>query len=153
MEPLDDISYVAIGMGLAGAGFFMGGLLCYHSFLPALASSLFGCVLGLISAARVLRQRGLPFSATMGDMSERLRKEGVKNKSIIVKNPDWKMRGLSCLAMGLSLIALSGYMLIDTHIRHIPTLNIMWFMLALGVVVSVISIRIMQRPSTSQLAD
>lgn len=150
---LDDISYVAITMGLAAAGFFIGGLLGYPSLLPILASTAFGSMLGLFSAAIALRRKGLPFAATLGDMSERLRKEGVKSKSIIVKNPDWKMRGLSCLAMGLSLIALSGYMLIDTHIRHIPTLNIMWFMLALGVVVSVTSIRIMQRPSTSQLAD
>jgi hypothetical protein len=151
VEPLDNISYVAIVMGLAGAGFFMGGLLCYHSLLPALASSLFGCVLGLISAARVLRQRGLPFSATMGDM--RSLREGAKGDGIFVKNPNWKMRGLFCLAVGLSLVASSGYMVIATYVRHIPVASVVWVTLATGIVAMAMGLRVMQRQPSSRLVD
>jgi hypothetical protein len=151
VKPLDDISYVAIGMGLAAAGFFMGGLLCYHSLLPALASSLFGCVLGLISAARVLRQRGLPFSATMGDM--RSLREGAKGDGIFVKSPNWKMRGLFCLAVGLSLVASSGYKVFVTHLRHIPVASVVWVTLATGIVVMAMGLRVMQRQPSSQFAD
>jgi hypothetical protein len=151
VKPLDDISYVAIGMGLAAAGFFMGGLLCYHLLLPALASSLFGCVLGLISAARVLRQRGLPFSATMGDM--RSLREGAKGDGIFVKSPNWKMRGLFCLAVGLSLVASSGYKVFVTYLRHIPVASVVWVTLATGIVVMAMGLRVMQRQPSSQFAD
>jgi hypothetical protein len=153
VKSFDEISYVAIGMGFAATGFFIGGLLCYHSLLPVLASSAFGSVLGLIVAARVLRKNELPISATLGDMKARLLRKGVKGESIIVNNPNWKMRGLACLAMGLSLVALSGYMLIDTYIRHIPTLIIMWVMLAAGVVVAAMGVGVMKRPSSSQSMD
>jgi hypothetical protein len=153
VKSFDDISYVAIGMGWAAAGFFIAGLLRYHLLLPVLASSALGSAVGLIAAAIALRQKELPFSATLGDMKTRLRREGVKGESIVVNNPNWKMRGLGSLGMGLSLVALSGYMLIDTYIRHIPTLSILWVMLATGVVVAAMGIWIMQRQSSSQLAD
>jgi hypothetical protein len=74
----------------------------------------------------------------------------VKGESIIVKNPNWKMRGLACVVMGLSLVALSAYFLIDMYIRHVPILTIMWVMLAAGVFVTVIGVRTMKRLSPSQ---
>jgi hypothetical protein len=40
----------------------------------------------------------------------------VKGESIIVKNPNWKMRGLAILVVGLSLAALSAYGLIEMYI-------------------------------------
>jgi hypothetical protein len=128
----------------AATGFFIGGPLCYHSLLPVLASSAFGSVLGLIVAARVLRKNELPISATLGDMKARLLREGVKSES-----PNWKMRGLGCLTMGLSLVVLSGYMLIDTYIHHNPTLS----MLAAGVIVTAMGVGAMKRPSSSQSMD
>ena len=77
----------------------------------------------------------------------------VKGESIIVKNPNWKMRGLACLVMGLSLAALSAYFLIATYIHHVPILSIMWVMLAVGVFITVMSVRVMKRLSSSQSAD
>jgi hypothetical protein len=77
----------------------------------------------------------------------------VKGESIIVKNPNWKMRGLACLVMGLSLAALAASFLIATYIHHLPMLSIIWVMLALGVLVAVMGVRTMKRPSPSQLAD
>jgi hypothetical protein len=74
----------------------------------------------------------------------------VKGESIIVKNPNWKMRGLACLVMGLSLVALSAYFLIDMYIRQVPILSIMWVMLAAGVFVTAIGVRTMKRLSPSQ---
>lgn len=78
----------------------------------------------------------------------------VKRESIIVKNPNWKMRGLACLVMGLTLIALSTFFLIDvTYIHHIPRLKVIWVMLAAGVIMVTISIRVMKRVSPLQAAD
>ncbi len=72
----------------------------------------------------------------------------VKGESIIVKNPNWKMRGLACLVMGLTFIALSAFFLIDaTYIHHVPRLNMMWVMLAAGVFILVMSVRMMKRPT------
>jgi hypothetical protein len=71
----------------------------------------------------------------------------VKGESIIVKNPNWKMRGLACLVMGLSLTALSAYFLIATYIHHVPILSILWVMLTAGIFVTVISVRMMKRLS------
>jgi hypothetical protein len=78
----------------------------------------------------------------------------VKGESIIVKNPNWKMRGLACLVMGLTLTALSAFFLIDTtYIHHVPRLRIMWVMLSAGVFIIVLGVWTMKRSSTSQLAD
>jgi hypothetical protein len=77
----------------------------------------------------------------------------VKGESIIVKNPNWKMRGLACLVMGLSLAALSSFFLIATYIHHLPMLSIIWVMLAVGVFVAAMGVRVMKRLSASQLAD
>jgi hypothetical protein len=78
----------------------------------------------------------------------------VKGESIIVKNPNWKMRGLACLIMGLTLTALSAFFLIDTtYIHHVPRLSIMWVMLAAGVFIMVMGVWTMKRPSASPLAD
>jgi hypothetical protein len=74
----------------------------------------------------------------------------VKGESVIVKNPNWKMRGLTCLVMGLSLTALSAYFLIATYIHHVPILSIMWVMLAAGVFITVISVRVMKRSPAVQ---
>jgi hypothetical protein len=74
----------------------------------------------------------------------------VKGETIIVKNPNWKMRGLACLAMGLSLIALSAYFLIAFYLHHVPILSMLWIVLAVGVVITVASARIMMRVSPSQ---
>lgn len=75
----------------------------------------------------------------------------VKGESIIVKNPNWKMRGLACLVMGLSLTAVSAFILIDaTYIHHVPRLSIMWVMFAVGVFITVISVRVMKRSPATQ---
>jgi hypothetical protein len=73
----------------------------------------------------------------------------VRGESIIVKNPNWKMRGLACLVMGLALIALSVYFLIATYIHHLPILSHLWVLLAVGVFITAISIRVMKRLSPS----
>ena len=77
----------------------------------------------------------------------------VKGESIIVKNPNWKMRGLAILVVGLSLAALSAYGLIEMYIRYVPIPIIMWVMLAAGVFVTALGVRTMKRLSPSQLAD
>lgn len=74
----------------------------------------------------------------------------VKGESIIVKNPNWKMRGLACLVMGLSLVALSVYFLIAFYLKHVPILSIQWIALAVGVFITAASARMMMRVSPSQ---
>jgi hypothetical protein len=73
----------------------------------------------------------------------------VKGESIVVKNPNWKMRGLACFIIGLSLLALSVYSLIALYLRHVPILGILWIALAAGVFITALSVRIMMRVSPS----
>ena len=73
----------------------------------------------------------------------------VKGESIVVKNPNWKMRGLACLVVGLSLVALSVYSLIALYLHHVPTLSILWIALAVGVFITVLSVRVTMRVSPS----
>ena len=71
----------------------------------------------------------------------------VKGESIIVENPNWKMRGLACLVMGLAMVALSAYSLIVAHLHNIPIPKIVYAMLAVGVVIAIMSARTMRRSS------
>jgi hypothetical protein len=71
----------------------------------------------------------------------------VKGESIIVKNPNWRLRGLAILAMGLALIAMTVYQLILFHLHNVPILSIMWVMLAAGIVFAVVGTRTMLRVS------
>jgi hypothetical protein len=73
----------------------------------------------------------------------------VKGESMLCKNPNRKMRGLACLVMGLSLTALSAYFLIATYIHHLPILSVIWVLLAAGVFVTVMGVRMMKRLSGS----
>jgi hypothetical protein len=70
-----------------------------------------------------------------------------KGESIIVKNPNWRLRGLAILAMGLALVAMTVYQLILFHLHNVPILSIMWAMLAAGIVCSVVGVCTMQRVS------
>jgi hypothetical protein len=69
----------------------------------------------------------------------------VKGETIFVKNPNWKMRGLSCLAMGMALIALSVFILIASYVHHLPVPGINWAMLVLGGSIIVLGVRVMKR--------
>lgn len=69
----------------------------------------------------------------------------VKGESIIVKNPNWRLRGLAILAMGLALIAMTVYQLILFHLHNVPILSITWVMLAAGIVCSMVGVHTMQR--------
>jgi hypothetical protein len=72
----------------------------------------------------------------------------VKGESLVVKNPDWKKRGLAGLAMGLSTIALAVYSLIASYLHQVPILGAQWLLLAAGVFFAAVSVRMMKRPSS-----
>jgi hypothetical protein len=69
----------------------------------------------------------------------------VKGGTIIVKNPNWKMRGLSIAAMGSALVGLSVFILIASHLHRLPIPSINWAMLALGGSTIVLGVRVMKR--------
>jgi hypothetical protein len=74
----------------------------------------------------------------------------VKGESIIVKNPNWKMRGLACLVIGLLMVTASLYGLIILYLHHVPILGSLWVMLVIGIVITAASARMMMRVSPSQ---
>ena len=59
------------------------------------------------------------------------------------------MRGLVCLVAGLSFVALIVYSLIAFYLHHVPILSIQWIALAVGVFMTVLSVRMMMRVSPS----
>ncbi len=69
----------------------------------------------------------------------------VKGESVIVKNPNWKIRGLACLAMGLSLVAVSAYGLVVIYLHSAPIPGILWVSLVVGVSIAASSVPIMMR--------
>ena len=71
----------------------------------------------------------------------------VKGESIIVKNPNWRMRGLVGLVVGLPLVALVLYCLIDFYRRGFPLTSSLWIALAGGVFIVVLSVRMLMRVS------
>jgi hypothetical protein len=102
----------------------------------------------LFETTRIYQRRVQTFSILLG-VAVIAYRVFVKRESIIVRSPNWKMRGLACLVMGLSLVALSVYFLIAFYLRHVPILSIQWIALAVGVFITVASARIMMRVSPS----
>lgn len=74
----------------------------------------------------------------------------VKGESLIVKAPNWKMRGLAGLVLGLATVALAGYSLIASYLHQIQILNAQWILLAAGVFFAAFSVRIMMRVSAKR---
>lgn len=73
----------------------------------------------------------------------------VKREILIVKNPDWKKRGLAGLAMGLSTVALAVYTLIASYLHEVPILTAQRILLAAGVFFTIVSVHMMKRASSS----
>jgi hypothetical protein len=69
----------------------------------------------------------------------------VKGESIIVKNPDWKMRGLSIVAMGSMGVLLSVFVTITASLHHLPIPGINWAMLVVGGSAIARGVRVMKR--------
>lgn len=69
----------------------------------------------------------------------------VKGESIIVKNPDWKMRGLSIVAMGSMGVLLSAFVTISASLHHLPIPGINWAMLVVGGSAIALGVRVMKR--------
>lgn len=71
----------------------------------------------------------------------------VKGESIIVKNPNMRIRLIACLALTLSLVAFSSYFLVVFYLHHVPILTIQWITFATGVVGTAIFARSLMRLS------
>jgi len=68
VKSIDHVSYVLLGTIVAAAGFLLGNAIFYKAMWQLVAAPVVGGILGLVSAAWVLRDMKLPFTATLGDV-------------------------------------------------------------------------------------
>lgn len=71
MESIDRLSCSLLGAIVGALGFLLGNAIFYKAAWQLVAAPIVGGLLGLLAAASVLRDMGLPFASTLGAVKGR----------------------------------------------------------------------------------